>query len=64
MIVMMIYTNLYHYMGQGPFMRGYKGDVDSCSDDWWKLLLLVNNFWPPEDPGVTIPLIVYMLADF
>ena len=45
MIVLMIYTNLFHFFGNGPFMVDHIHDVDDCSIVWWKHLLYVQNIW-------------------
>ena len=45
MIVLMIYTNLFHFFGNGPFMMDHIKDVDDCSVVWWKHLLYVHNIW-------------------
>ena len=44
MIVLMMYTNFYHYWATGPFFKDFDGDVDLCEDSWWANLLYINNF--------------------
>ena len=41
-IVLMIYTNLYHYFSRG-LTQEYVQDADSCATEWWKNLLYINN---------------------
>ena len=45
MIVLMTYTNLFHYISNGPFVLDRIFDVDDCSIVWWKHLLYVQNIW-------------------
>ena len=52
MLVLMVYANLWHYMGAGPWMLDVDVDADSCKDVWWKNMLYINNFW---DLGSQVP---------
>lgn len=42
-IVLMVYANLGHYFIHGPYAKHYFADVDTCSTEWWKNLLYINN---------------------
>ena len=45
MIVLMTYATLWHYFGEGPFMREYVADADGCETAWWTNLLYINNIY-------------------
>lgn len=44
-IILMIYTNLFHYFAEGPFMLDRISDVDNCASEWWRNLLYINNLF-------------------
>ena len=41
--IIMIYTNLWMYMGSGPLWPPLNGSTYFCKDNWWTNLLYVNN---------------------
>ena len=60
MMVLMVYTNLFHFFGNGPFMMDHIPDVDDCSVVWWKHLLYVHNIWYTDQVrGETVCMPIY-----
>ena len=44
MITLLIYTTAYPYLVGGPLTPFNVSDADQCRTEWWKSLLLINNF--------------------
>lgn len=50
MFTILFFTNLFPYLGDGPFWYGSQWDSpeanNPCVDKWWTNLLYINNFYP------------------
>ncbi|XP_063424815.1 nose resistant to fluoxetine protein 6-like [Mytilus trossulus] len=44
MLVLMVFTGLYPYLGSGPFWSDSRKSPDNCHTNWWYNLLYINNF--------------------
>ena len=41
--VLVGYSHMYHYTGDGPMYPQAIPGADKCKDDWWRHIVYVNN---------------------
>lgn len=44
MVTLLIYSTAYPYLVGGPLTPYDVSDADQCRTNWWRSLLLINNF--------------------
>lgn len=64
LFVIMTYTALGPYMGEGPFWFNMKsGNTEPCERYWWTNLLYINNFYPKVYADQCVPWTWYLAND-
>ena len=62
MFVILFYSNLYAFLGEGPLWYGSQLRTP-CDKYWWTNLLYINNFYPKSLINeVRHSLVIYYLA--
>ncbi|KAK3104354.1 hypothetical protein FSP39_000152 [Pinctada imbricata] len=48
LIILIGYSRLYHYVGDGPMYPQTLPVADICKDTWWRHIIYANNLWGTE----------------
>ncbi|XP_041372351.1 O-acyltransferase like protein-like [Gigantopelta aegis] len=61
-VLIMTYTNLLPYFGEGPGWKYTSDSIRQCKDHWWANALFISNFYKADDMCMTWT--YYLVNDF
>ncbi|XP_071103106.1 O-acyltransferase like protein-like isoform X1 [Haliotis cracherodii] len=62
LVVVMIFTNILPYMGQGPRWKYVSSTISQCKDHWWANVFFFSNFYKADE--MCMSWTYYLVNDF